>query len=129
MRNSSLVVIDEPFETRLERLVQEYVIDMLAEFVKFHGELNGFESFSSYLLNSLDKIQKRLGPARYGGIRKNMQQALTLQSKTGEIIKHYDWLSAVLNNYYDPMYEDQLNQRKNSICFRGNHSACYEFLQ
>ncbi len=129
MRKSQLVVIEEPYEARLERLIQEYVVEMHIEFINLDGVDNGFNSFSSYLLNSLDKIQKRLGPARYGDICKTMQEALSLQSKTGDITKHYDWLTAVLNNYYDPMYEDQLNQRKDFICFRGDNNACYEFLE
>lgn len=128
MRKSPLVVIEEPYETRLQRLIQEYISDMHAEFVNLYGQHDGFDSFSSYLLGSLDRIRKRLGPARYGDIRKSMQQALELHAKTGEISKHYDWLTALLNNYYDPMYEDQLNQRKEHICFRGNYSACHEFL-
>ena len=129
MRKSPLVVIEEPYETRLERLIQEYVVEMHAEFINSDGVNNGFDSFSSYLLISLDRIQKRLGPARYGDIRKTMQQALSLQSKTGDIAKHYDWLTAVLDNYYDSMYEDQLNQRKDFVCFRGDNNACYEFLE
>ena len=129
MRRSPLVVIEDPFEIRLERLIQEYVVDMHAEFVTIDAISHCFESFSNYLLDGINKIQKRLGPARYGGIREKMQQALALQSKTGDISMHYDWLTAVLENYYDPMYEDQLNKRKDSICFRCNHDACYEFLQ
>lgn len=129
MRQSPLVVIEEPYEQRLQNLMQEYVIDMCTEFTNLYGQHDGFASFSSYLIQSLDKIHKRLGPARYGDTRKNMQQALNTQMKTGETIKHYDWLVTILDNYYDPMYEDQLNQRKNHICFRGNYEACREYLR
>ena len=129
MRESPLVVIEEPYEARLERLIQEYVVEMHAEFIKLNGEIDGFKSFSTYLLSSLERIQKRLGPARFGGIYKNMEHALAKQSKTGDISKHYDWLTAVLNNYYDPMYEDQLKQRQKHIIFRGNHYECIEYLQ
>ena len=129
MRNSPLVVIEEPIGARIERLTQEYVVDMHQEFIdSTNDSTTAFDNFSYYLLNSLEKVQKRLGPARYGGIKQTMQQALTLQAKTGEINKHYDWLSAILANYYDPMYEDQLKQRKEFICFRGNFDECKEFL-
>ena len=128
MRNSPLVVIEDCLESRLERLLQEYVVDMQTEYMQFNCDEDGFKSFTAYLLHSLDKIQKRLGPARYGDIRKSMQQALASQAKTGELNKHYDWLRAVLENYYDPMYEDQINQRKEFVCFRGNYAECLEFL-
>lgn len=129
MSNSPLVVIEEPYDARLERLIQEYVIDMHDEFTALHGELNGFKYFSTYLLESLERIQKRLGPARYGSIYKNMQHALEVYSKSSDITKHYDWLSAVLDNYYDPMYQDQLDNKKGRIEFTGDYQTCLEFLQ
>ncbi len=129
MRHSPLVVIEEPREARLRRLMQEYIVDMQAEFTDLYGQQDGFAAFSSYLLDSLDRICKRLGPARYGNIRKDMQNALSLHADTGDLAKHRDWLTAVLDNYYDPMYEDQLRQRKEHICFRGDYDSCREFLQ
>ncbi len=128
MRQSAIVVIEEPYEARLERLIKEYVVDMHSEFRNLNAGSDGFDAFSAYLLDSLDRIRKRLGPARYQGIRNTMQQALDLHAKTGDMRKHYDWLASVLNNYYDPMYEDQLRQRNDFICFRGNYNACHEYL-
>jgi tRNA 2-selenouridine synthase len=128
MRESPLVVIEEPYEARLERLIQEYVVDMHAEFENLHTE-NVFKLFSDYLLLGLEKIQKRLGPTRYETAYKAMQQALKQHANTGEITNHYDWLKIILENYYDPMYEDQLKKREEFICFRGNYQACKEYLQ
>ena len=128
MRQSGIVVIEEPYEARLERLVKEYVEDMYREFSGMHPERGGFDEFSAYLLDSLERIRKRLGPARYPGIRHAMQQALDLHAKSGSVRKHYDWLRSVLDNYYDPMYEDQLRQRKEFIRFRGNFEACRAYL-
>ncbi len=128
MRNSPLVVIEEPYEARLERLIQEYVVDMHTEFENLHTE-NAFKSFAEYLLLGLEKIQKRLGPTRYETAYKAMQQALKQHSDTGEITNHYDWLNIILDNYYDPMYEDQLKKREEFICFRGDYQACKEYLQ
>ena len=128
MRRSPIVVIEEPFEVRLQRLLDEYVLGMQAEFRVIEGGGDGFEALSSYLLDSLERIQKRLGPARYPGIRASLQRALAWQAKTSEVGKHLDWLTGVLNHYYDPMYEDQLAQREDLICFRGNYAACEEYL-
>ena len=83
---------------------------------------------SCYLLDALERIRKRLGPARYPGIRASLQKALARQAENGEIQGHYDWLTGVLNHYYDPMYEDQLRQRKHLICFRGDYAACRDYL-
>ncbi len=128
MRQSQLVVIEEPYEARLERLIKEYVLDMHAEFAALNTK-NAFEEFSKYLLLGLEKIQKRLGPARYESAHRKMQIALEQHSTTGEVNHHYDWLKIILDNYYDPMYEDQLKKREEFICFRGNYQACKEHLQ
>lgn len=130
MRNSPLVVIEEPLDARIERLIQEYVVEMHQEFIVAKRDAKvAFTSFSHYLLDSLERVQKRLGPARYGGIKQSMQEALKKQNETGEINNHYDWLNAILANYYDPMYEDQLKQREDSVCFRGNFEDCKEYLE
>lgn len=128
MRRSPIVVIEEPFEARLQRLLEEYVLGMQAEFRAIEDGGDGFEALSSYLLDSLERIQKRLGPARYPGIRTALQRALAWQAESGEVEKHLEWLAGVLNHYYDPMYEDQLRQREDLVCFRGDHAACEEYL-
>jgi tRNA 2-selenouridine synthase len=128
MRASQLVVIEEPYEARLERLIQEYVIDMYSEFDSLDTN-NAFQLFSNYLLFGLEKIQKRLGPARYEVAYEAMQHALKHHLQTGDITNHYDWLKIVLDNYYDPMYEDQLKKREEYICFRGDYQTCKEYLK
>jgi len=64
MRRSPLVLIEMPLEFRIQRILQEYVTDMLTGFQMKHSE-QGFEYFSAYLYNSLLRIQKRLGLERY----------------------------------------------------------------
>lgn len=127
MRASQIVVIEEPYEARLERLIQEYVIDMHSEFESLESD-NAIESLSNYLLLGLEKIQKRLGPARYEVAHKAMLHALKQHAKTGNTSNHYDWLKIILENYYDPMYEDQLKKRAEFICFRGDYIECKEYL-
>ena len=60
MRKSPLVVIEEPYEVRLERLMQEYIIGMQAEFIYLDGKSEGFISFKSYLLDSIDRIDQKI---------------------------------------------------------------------
>lgn len=128
MRISPIVVIEEPFDARMGRLQQEYIIDMLLEFENTNHE-SPFKYFSNYLLQSLEKIQKRLGPVRYEAANAAMQTALSKHEKSGDISGHEDWLTIILENYYDPMYEDQLKKREEFICFRGTYLECKEYLE
>jgi len=128
MRCSPIVVIDEPYEARLERLIQEYIIDMHNEF-KAQSEIEPFKHFSDYLLNGLARVQNRLGPVRYEAAHRFMLAALHLHQTSNDLSGHYDWLKTILDNYYDPMYEDQLKKREEYICFRGNYEECQQYLQ
>ena len=63
MRRSRIVVIEEPFDARLQRLLDEYVLGMHTEFCALEEDGDGFEALSAYLLEGLERIRKRLGPA------------------------------------------------------------------
>ncbi|MEM7401051.1 MAG: tRNA 2-selenouridine(34) synthase MnmH [Pseudomonadota bacterium] len=128
MRTSPLIVIEEPFEARLKRLLQEYIVDMLNEFLILNSD-DPFNKFSNYLLNSLEKIQNRLGPVRHELAHNAMQQALSMHEKSNDLSGHYVWLKIILENYYDPMYEDQLKKREEHIVFRGNYEECKNYLE
>ncbi|MFK8031217.1 MAG: tRNA 2-selenouridine(34) synthase MnmH [Gammaproteobacteria bacterium] len=128
MRSSPLVVVEMPVSDRLERLIQEYVVDMQAEFEAQCAD-NAFAAFSDYLLKGLERIQKRLGLEQYEITRNVMTQALEHHRKTGDIGQHYDWLDILLKRYYDPLYDYGLNKRKELVCFRGDYTACVEYLQ
>ena len=39
---------------------------------------------------------------------------------------HSEWIRYLLKNYYDPMYEYQLNKKLHRVIFRGDK---YEFLE
>ena len=38
------------------------------------------------------------------------------------------WIEALLEKYYDKMYQYKLNLRKKQIIFRGKDSECNEFI-
>ena len=129
MRSSPLVVVDNKLEHRLQQLLQEYVIDMENEFIAVHNDPdNAFDHFSQYLLDSLQRISKRLGSQHWKQLQHNMQQALTAHKTHRDVQHHLQWLEPLLNDYYDPMYTSQLAKRTDSIIFRGNYNECCEYL-
>ena len=79
-----------------------------------------FNRFSSYLLDSLERIKKRLGGERYQKVAKQMQGALKKQKDSGDIELHRIWIESLLTSYYDPMYEYQLEHKQQRFIFRGN---------
>lgn len=128
MRRSALVVIERNLDQRVTQLLQEYVINMLAEYRALHADEEvAFDQFSQYLLDSLKRICKRLGQQRWQQLDASMRAALCAQ-KNGELDSHRAWLEVLLVDYYDPMYLSQLEQRKDTIVFRGDFSSCEQYI-
>jgi len=129
MRSSPMVVIERTLEDRIDQLLKEYVTDMLSEFNAINAnQENAFMQFSDYLLGSLQRIYKRLGQQRWQQLDTTMRTALQTHHQRGDASIHRDWLRVLVTEYYDPMYLSQLEQRKESVVFRGDFAACKQYI-
>ncbi|MCJ0973373.1 tRNA 2-selenouridine(34) synthase MnmH [Pseudomonas sp. PS1] len=128
MQRYPLVWLEDSLESRVERILRDYVIDLCAEFVAEEGE-GGFASFSESLRQSLVNISKRLGGEGYKRLAAIMDQALAEQASSGAVDLHREWIEALLNQYYDPMYAYQRENKASRIEFAGEQNAVVEFLQ
>lgn len=126
--DAPLVWLDEPFESRVERILKDYVIDLAAEFTALQGPEAGFAAFAEHLRNSLSRIVKRLGHERYQRLADMMDEALRIQGTRGDTGRHRDWITALLREYYDPMYDYQIQRHAQRIVFRGTRSEVCEYL-
>jgi len=128
MRHSPLVLVEMPLEFRIQRILQEYITDMLTAFQLKYTE-HGFEYFGAYLHNSLLRIQKRLGLERYKYMHDLLTKALETQLSTGNIHSHEAWITHLLAEYYDPMYAYQIMKNKESVIFRGSYQEVLEWAK
>ncbi len=126
---SPVVWVEEPIESRVERILHDYVQDLGAQFNTLLGEHAGFEAFSIRLLESLKNLYKRLGGERHTRLAQAMQQALEIQQTSGSIDAHRDWIRPLLTEYYDPMYEHQRAGKASRIIFSGDQKAVTQYLQ
>ena len=127
MHASPLVIIEMPMQFRIERIAQEYVIEMRQEFADAYPE-DGWQRFETYLTECLQRVQKRLGRERFVEISASMGAALKEQKNTGQTDAHYDWINRLLRDYYDPMYEYQLSKQTQKILFRGDFDDVLEWI-
>jgi tRNA 2-selenouridine synthase len=120
MATSPLAVVDMPLESRVECILSDYVLDMLAEFeLAYPGE--GFSRYREYLIGSLDRIKKRLGGERHQRLRVLMCDALERHESTGDVSGHNSWIEPLMVDYYDPMTDYQLANNRDRIVFRGDY--------
>ncbi|WP_299599130.1 tRNA 2-selenouridine(34) synthase MnmH [uncultured Microbulbifer sp.] len=123
-----MVWLEDDLNNRVERILKDYVVDLCHEFSDIFGIEEGTQKFSNNLLQNLEKISRRLGGVRYQKLHTIMKNALERQQSCGEVHLHREWISALLSEYYDPMYDYQLKQNSGRILFRGNQRDVVDFL-
>ena len=126
---SPVVWVEESSDSRVERILHDYVEDLGAQFERLLGVEAGFEAFSARLLESLNNLYKRLGGECHARLASAMQSALNIQKNTGAIDKHREWIRALLIEYYDPMYEHQRAGKASRIIFSGDRNAVTAYLK
>ena len=109
MQSAPLVILELSLEKRIANIYDEYVV-------------NGVPSMFT---NALGRIHKRLGGARYRELLGLMKEGFN----TGNKESHLQWIHSLLTNYYDPMYDYQLEQKSARIIFRGTVDAVGEYLE
>ncbi len=114
MGAAPLVLLEVTIEERIANIRGEYVEAPLA------GGMPS-EQLQARLVESLDRIRKRLGGDRH----RNIRAALDRGFRDGD---HDAWIRLLLDWYYDPMYDYQLRGKRNRIVFRGGTAAVREYL-
>ncbi|MBD8593235.1 tRNA 2-selenouridine(34) synthase MnmH [Pseudomonas sp. CFBP 8758] len=128
MQAYPLVWLEDSFQNRVKRILRDYVVDLCADFVGLYGE-RGEALFAERLLQSLDRIHKRLGGERHQRLQGLMQAALEEQRRYGLVDLHRGWIEGLLHEYYDPMYAYQRESKAARIEFAGDQAAVVDYLR
>ncbi|KJK20139.1 tRNA 2-selenouridine synthase [Burkholderiaceae bacterium 16] len=129
MQAAPLVWLEEPFEARVDRVLEDYVLGLSQEFIGALGEEAGFAAYAARLRDAMAAISRRLGGALYERLSDLLGQALERQAESGHTELHRGWIGVLLRQYYDPMYAYQRERREARIVFRGERAAALAFLR
>lgn len=127
MCQAPIVMLQETFEFRVQHIFEEYVIEMTENY-STQADQVPLEAFGHYLLTSIDNIKKRLGNELHRLLRQLILHALDLQASTGNLDSHLCWIETLLKQYYDPMYQFQLEKKQPRVIFQGNRQEVTEFF-
>jgi tRNA 2-selenouridine synthase len=125
---SNIVVLTANLDERIKLSLKTYVNEMLENYYSVDSN-NGFENYANYWKNSLFKIQKRLGGVRYKELLKVLNSAIQNHKKSNDISEYIPLIGSLLVDYYDPMYNYQINKKKQRIIFQGDSRAVFEYLK
>lgn len=128
LEKAPLLLLDADIDTRIQYTRQEYISEALAEYQALHGEALGFEHWANYLVDSMDRIRKRLGGERHQQLRKQLIDGIALQKSTGDLSGHNDWIRSLLADYYDPMYDYQIAKKQNRVVIRGDAETLHTWI-
>ena len=130
MQQSPVILLEESIDRRVEIGVQEYISDNLEE-LQSAGQLEetqAWEALVDGLRNSLYRIRKRLGGLRYQQLTDLLETAIAAHHSQSITEGYKPLIAALLTEYYDPMYDYQLQQKQGEIIFRGDSHAILQRL-
>ena len=118
MRRSPVVVLEVPFEERVENIFRDYVTLALAA-----GETK--TALCLRYRAALARLRKRLGDQRW----RELDEAIGIAFESGESAAHGEWIAGLLQSYYDPMYDFQLEKKRDRVVFSGTRADVKRHLE
>ncbi|HUH37023.1 MAG TPA: tRNA 2-selenouridine(34) synthase MnmH [Spongiibacteraceae bacterium] len=122
MKAAPVALVEMPLAFRVDQILREYVHQMTALY-EARSPDTGFDDFATYLRDSLQRLARRLGAVRLDALRAALDDALATQRRSGDCEAHRAWIERLLVEYYDPMYDYQLEKQQRQPLFRGDWDA------
>lgn len=127
-QKAKVVLLERSLRERVNIIYNDYIIYSQAEYAKAHSKGQIEHSWYEAMKHNFKKIQKRLGIERYRRLDQMLDLAWREQENKGNPQRHKEWIKALLKEYYDPMYNYQIEQKKDKIIFRGGAKEVLEFF-
>lgn len=124
-----LVLLEAPLEQRILTIFDEYVIRAQDDYICANGNKKGLELWIDDIMQSLQRIGKRLGSQRLIHVSKLMRVAHQEQLRTNSAELHISWIKVLITEYYDPMYDYQLKKKNREPVLCGSKSEVLPYLQ
>lgn len=129
MARLPMVLLEESIERRIEVAKTDYVDELLTFHQAQSGEEQGFDQFFEQHRKSLHGIRKRLGGAAVNEATALLEQAVEVHKARGTTDSYDGFIEFLLRNYYDPMYDYQLQQKNRPVLFKGPADELFDWAQ
>ncbi len=122
LKSGKRVVVETPLEQRIAITLDEYVAQAQQEYATV-------QDWTEFMLAAFSRIKRRLGGERYQRVMQQFEQAMQTQHSSGSIEDHQAWIKTLLVEYYDPMYDYQMQKRQHKVSFTGSMQEVIDYLQ
>jgi tRNA 2-selenouridine synthase len=120
MQAAPLMVVEETLASRVQVILEDYVIDLGQRYLLASGELEGKSRHLQQLLDAVGRIRKRLGGVLHDQIAQQMMDGFAAVDIASSHDLHRRWIENLLVDYYDPMYDYQMAKREGDVIARGS---------
>lgn len=127
MKSAPMVLVEHSLAERVDIVFQDYVVDLGRRYRQMCGD-EGPRRHGLKLQEDLARIRKRLGGQKYQEVTTLMAQGFAQQQGDPDPCAHRGWITVLLRDYYDPMYEYQLTQRTGKVLFCGSRDAVVDWI-
>lgn len=119
MQRATIVILECDMPTRIRNCMDDYVVDLLNRYVTQLGRVEGFAAFKDHHRGSLSRIQKRFGLENYRHALELLESAMDKHENLDDVSGYEVFIELLLSDYYDPMYDYQLNKKLDRVIFKG----------
>lgn len=110
LRQAPLVILEVSHDDRIKNIFEDYVQGQTPEFFQ----------------NNLVRIQKKLGTKKVTELSHEIALAF---SGPQHFKTHEKWISVLLEEYYDPLYQKDLRHNREKVIFQGPEQDLLAFVQ
>lgn len=128
MKVAPRAILQVETSERIELITDDYILNAWPDYQASFGETARAE-FDQFVLGNLARIQKRLGGEAYKKVKGCFESALKVFHGSGRVDEFHDGILILLEQYYDPMYRYQLENKQADIIFEGPESAYLEWAE
>jgi len=128
LSQAPLIVLETAIDERVAITLDEYVVQAQERY-RQAGESRPFEAWKEDILQAMVRIRKRLGGLRHQKLIDSFETACRQQLTRDSVHFHEEWIAYLLTEYYDPMYDYQIERRTAQIVFRGNAGETEAYLR
>ena len=128
LSSSALIILETSTRERIEITFDEYIVKAQESYREIYAE-EFLEQWYQSIYSAMLRIKRRLGGERYKVLCQIFDEAFNVQKKSASLEKYKEWISYLLVEYYDPMYDYQIEKNKERIIFRGSAKEIETFLE
>jgi len=128
MKIAPMILLEAPLEARIDLIMKEYLTDPL-EHCHPERQEQAFERIREFFPAAVRRISRKLGGERTAIVLEDMKVAFANQQRSNDPTLHREWISKLLNWYYDPYYQLNINKAEDRIVVRGEQKEILEYLQ